>query len=196
MNLPRNTAESAATWNRNARRRFFFPLGPGAAVEGEAAARDDTVHVVVLGEGLSPGMQHHGDGGFGAEVAGIERESAQRPGDAAEEQPQQDAAVDAEERVERVRQGEHDVEVGHRQQHRLLGGHPLRALRALAFGTVAVAAGVVRDAPRGTGLALLDVSPQRRGAAGGKRTVQGPRYWCFACLRKVRKHDILEYLQV
>ena len=47
----------------------------------------------------------------------------------------------------------------------MAGCQPLLPGRALAFGTVAVAAGVVSDAQQPAVLALLDMSPEDGGAA-------------------------------
>ena len=125
--------------------------------------------VVVLGQRLSPGVQDHGDGGLGAEVARVERESTQGVGSDAEEQPVEQPAVHPHQRMEGVRQGEDEMEVRHGQQHRLLGRHPARGLLPLALRAVAVAAGVIRDAPLSAALALLDVATKRRCATVGDR---------------------------
>ncbi len=121
--------------------------------------------VVVLFQSLAPRMQSHGNRELGTEVLGIEGEATERAGGDAKEQAEENAAVDADERVERMRQGEDVVEVRHRQQHRLLGGHPLRPLLALTFRAVTVAAGVVRDAAMRAVRTLLDVPAERRRAA-------------------------------
>ena len=60
------------------------------------------------------------------------------------------------------RHGEHDVEVGYRQQFGLSHREPLDARQPLAFGTVTVATRVVSDARRAAIIALLDMTPERR----------------------------------
>ena len=47
---------------------------PARAVEGDAAARHDHVHVRMMGEGRSPGVEHGGDADPGAEMLGIGRD--------------------------------------------------------------------------------------------------------------------------
>ena len=74
------------------------------------------MHVDMLREVLSPGVQHRGDAELGAEVAGVAREALQRGGRGAEQQRVEPARVDAHEGVEGVRQREDDVEVLDRQQ--------------------------------------------------------------------------------
>jgi hypothetical protein len=59
----------------------------------------------------------------------------------------------------RRRQGEDDVEIGNWRQLGLVGGEPLRPRRALAFWTMAVAAGVVGDAREAAIVAAFDVTP-------------------------------------
>ena len=69
-------------------------------------------------------------------------------------------------RADRRRQGEDDVVVGDRQELRLAVGEPLSCRRALTLRAMAVAAGIVGDALVRAVLAALDMSAERRGAAG------------------------------
>jgi hypothetical protein len=62
----------------------------------------------------------------------------------------------------RCRQGEHDVEVWHRQQFSLAFGEPVGARQALALRTVPVAAGVVGAADQPAVGTVLDMAAQRR----------------------------------
>ncbi len=57
------------------------------------------------------------------------------------------------------------MEVWHRQQLGLTRGKPFLALLSLAFWAMPVAARIVGNADRAAVLALLDVSPKRRGSA-------------------------------
>jgi len=63
------------------------------------------------------------------------------------------------------RQREHDVEVSHRQQVGFPMGEPCTCGRALAPGTVPVAAAVIGDPPLPAVLAGFDMAAKRRGAA-------------------------------
>jgi hypothetical protein len=67
---------------------------------------------------------------------------------------------------ERPRQGEDDVEVRHRQQVGLAFGEPDPGRRALAFGAVAVAAGVVAHRQVPAVVAARDMAAEHGGAAG------------------------------
>jgi len=119
-------------------------------------------------------VQNHGKRWFATEVAGIERKGAQCAGSGAKEKTKEKITVEADQRVERMGQGEHDVEVRNRQEHRLLGGHPPRPLLALAFGAVTVAAGVVGDAFVPAGIAALHMPAQLRGPTASNRAQHGP----------------------
>ena len=58
------------------------PAGdPALAVEREAAARHDHVHVRVMGERRAPGVQHGGEADAGAEMLGVggDGDAASRP---------------------------------------------------------------------------------------------------------------------
>src|SRR5271168_132875 len=70
---------------------------------------------------------------------------------------------------ERIRYGEHHVEVRRVEQFRLAVLEPLRAREPLAFGAVPVATGVVGDALVAAAVAALDVAAERRGAAAFDR---------------------------
>ena len=110
---------------------------PAIAVEGEAAAGDETVNVRVVGERLSPSMQHGDQADLGAETFGG------KDGERLRRRPHQQA-IDGLLVVEGDfgrgrRQGEDDMEVGNRQQFGLARGEPLRPRRPLAFCAVAVA---------------------------------------------------------
>ena len=57
---------------------------PAAALQGWAAAADDAVQVVVVQQGLAPGVQHGGDPQLRAEV--VAAEAQQRFGGTGKEQ--------------------------------------------------------------------------------------------------------------
>ena len=72
-----------------------------------------------------------------------------------------------------MRQGEDHVEVGHRQQRRLLGVDPLRLLASLTLRTVAIAAGVICNAALSALIAFFDVPTQRVSTAPPDRSQHG-----------------------
>ena len=92
-------------------------------------------------EHLSPGVQHRDGADLGAKVAGIGGDGAQGLRRRAEQNGVDGLLVVESDFGDRRRHGEHDVEVGDRQQFGLTRLQPLGTRQALAFWTVAVAAG-------------------------------------------------------
>ena len=70
---------------------------------------------------------------------------------------------------DRPRQGEDDMEIGHRQQLGSAVGEPLLGSGSLAFWAMPIAAGVVRDAQVCAVLAAFDMTAQRRCSAALNR---------------------------
>ena len=115
---------------------------------------------------LLPGVQHQRKAGCAAQPARVGGERVKRIRHGAEQQLVERARIAPRQPVDRVRQGKHQMEVRHRQQlppprrePGLFGARP--ALRA-----VPVAAGMVQVAQRAAVIAALDMSAERRGAAG------------------------------
>ena len=111
---------------------------PAPAVEGDAAAGNETVDVRVMDQRMPPRVQHRDQADCGAEPFG--GESHERLGGGAHEQ-----AVDGPLVLEcdlggRRRQSEDDVEVGNRQQFGLTSGEPLGSRRSLTLAAMTVAA--------------------------------------------------------
>ena len=116
-------------------------------------------------ERLAPAVQHRDDADPGPEVLRIGGDRGQRLGRGLEQQAVDPGLVLVGDRAERGRQGEHDMEVGDRQQLGLARLQPGLGRPPLALGAVPVAAGVVGDAGVGAVRALLDMAAQRRRAA-------------------------------
>ena len=95
----------------------------------------------VVVQRLAPGVQYGDRADLGAEVAWVGGDVAQRLGRCAEQDGIDDAFVLERDLRRRRRQGEDDVEVGHRQQFGLTGFEPFGACQALALRAVPVAAG-------------------------------------------------------
>jgi len=68
-----------------------------------------------------------------------------------------------------MRQGEHQMEIRDRQQHRLLALQPRQRRRTLALGTMPVAAGVGHEMFLPALRAPIPMTSQGRGATGGQR---------------------------
>ena len=102
--------------------------------------------VRMVGQCRSPGVKHGGEPDAGAEVSGVGRDGNQGLGGGFEQQIIDDRPVLIGDVGDRPRQGEDDMEIGHRQQLGLAVGEPLLGSGSLAFWAMPIAAGVVRDA--------------------------------------------------
>ena len=99
--------------------------------------------VRMVGQRRSPGVEHGGEPDAGTEVLGIGGDREQRLGRGAEQQIVNHRFVLVGDGADLGRQGEDQMEVADRQQIGLAGGKPVPRRRALAFGAMAVAAGVM-----------------------------------------------------
>jgi len=125
--------------------------------------------VRVLGQRRSPGMQHGGEPYSRTEVLGVGGDGDQGFGGGFEQQVIDDRCVVVGDVGDRPRQGEDDMEIGHRQQIGLAVGEPLLGSSGLALWAMPVAAGVVRDAQVRAVLTAFDMPAQRRCSAAFDR---------------------------
>ncbi len=125
-----------------------------------------------MGERLAPGVEDGDQAESGAKAFCGERH--ERLGGGAHEQAVDGPLVLEGDVGGRRRQGEDDGEVGNRQQLGLPRREPLRAPRPLTLPAVAVPARVVGDAGEPAVVAALDVTAERRRAAGGDRSDHAP----------------------
>ncbi len=126
----------------------------------------------VVGQRLSPGMQDGDEADPGAQTLGGKRH--ERLGGGAHQQAVDRLLVLESDLGRRRRQGEDDVEVGNRQQLGLTSGEPHRARRPLTLPAMAVSARVVSDAGEPAFVAALDMTAERRRAAGRDRSHHAP----------------------
>ena len=98
-------------------------------------------------------------------MAGIAREGGERVGDGVEEQGVDQAGMALGERIESVRQRKDDMEVFDREQVGAAGLEPALLGQGLAFGTVAVAAGVVADLHGAAAITGVPMAAEGGGAA-------------------------------
>jgi len=120
----------------------------------------------VLGEPLAPGVQHHRDADSAAQPARVLAEFEERCTSGVKEQPVDHARIALGEGIEFMGQGEHDVEIGHRQELRLPGSKPTLLGQGLTLRAVPVAAGVIGIAQLPALIAAGNVAAQCRSAAG------------------------------
>jgi len=109
----------------------------------QCAGADQRVHVQVLPEILAPGVQHQGSGDLPTEPTRILAELEQRVGGGLEQEAVDRSRIGLCQHIQRVRQGEHQVEVRHRQQLGPPGSQPTFLGQRLALRAMPVAAGVV-----------------------------------------------------
>ncbi len=119
---------------------------------------------------LLPGMQHQREARRAAQPARVGGKCVQRSCRRTEQQRVERARVAAGQPVDRVRQGEHQMEIRHRQQLPPPRREPSLLGARLALRAVAVTAGVVLIAQHTATVTALDMPAQRWGAAGDNRT--------------------------
>jgi len=139
---------------------------PALVVAGQAAAGDDAMHMGVMQQVLSPGVEDGKETEPGAEVFGVGGEGEQGGGAGAKQEVIDELGVLQSEVGQRGGKGEHDVEVGDGQQFGFPAFDPLGARQSLALWAMPVTAGVIADASSLAVVALLDVAAQGRRAAG------------------------------
>jgi hypothetical protein len=111
-------------------------------------------------------VQDRGGAEIPAEMAGIPGKGGERVGDRGEEQGVDHPGIALGERVQGVGQGEDEVEVLDGQQLGPARLEPPFLGEGLAFGAMPIAAGVVADLHRPTGVTGLPMPAQRGGVAG------------------------------
>ena len=133
---------------------------PATAVARKPPTRDHAVQMGMMDERLAPGVEDGEEADLGAEVAGVGRYGAERLGDGPEEETVDDGLVLGGDLGDRRGHGEDDVEVLGGKQVRPAPFEPRGAGQRLTCRTVAVATGVVPDAPMTAVVTLLDVAAE------------------------------------
>ena len=141
----------------------------------------------MVGHRRAPSVEHGGDADAGAEMPGIGGDGEQRLGRRAEQQVVDHRLVLVGDCGDLGRQGEDQVEVADRQQIGLAGGEPVPRRRALALGTMAVAAGVVRRSgvwPQSSQRSTWPPRAAERQCSMADITLSWPRLTCPALARR------------
>ena len=113
---------------------------PVRMVRRESAGNHHAVNMRMMLQFLVPGMEHAEEADLGSEVPGIGSDLDQRPGTGAEQQSVDHFFVLQRQRRQLMRQCEHDMSVGHREQFGVSCGEPAIARPALTLRAVPVAA--------------------------------------------------------
>lgn len=123
------------------------------------------MNVRVVGHGRTPGVQDGGDADPRAKMLRIGRDGPHRLGCRLEQQIVDQRLVVKGDGGDLGRQGEHDMEIAHRQQIRFPRFQPRSRRRALTLRTMPVTTAVVSDPPVPAVGAGFDVPAQRSGSA-------------------------------
>jgi hypothetical protein len=178
---------------------FARRCDPSPLAKVEPAASDHAVEVGMRLELLAPGMENRREADLGAEVLLLAGDLLERLCRALEQEVEDDLLVSERQGIQLVRERENDVKVGDGKQALLPRLEPLVFFQALAFWTMPVPAGVIRDPhvaavcasvlvpAKGCGTALLDVPEDL--PLPGRRIVEA------AVLISVGTQDV-RYLQV
>lgn len=128
------------------------------------------MHMRMMVQILTPRVQYQQHADLSAEAFGMSSHAAEGLRRRLEQSIVKHARVGQRQLGDRGRQGEDDVEILDRQQMFGLTVEPLGPGQGLAFGTMAVATGVVGDAVMTAVEAMLDMPAQGGGAAGSQVT--------------------------
>ena len=139
-------------------------IDPARPVGGERAGRYDAVDMEMRPQGLIPGMQDHGAPDLPAEVAlpKLHERLTRR----VEQGGQQRSLVGQDEGIEGVGHGQHQVEIGHRQQLGFAILDPLGFGKGLTLRAVTIATGIIRVPLEPTGRAVFSVPTELRSPTG------------------------------
>src|SRR5436190_20800341 len=119
---------------------------------------------------LTPGMEQRREANLRSQASWIRSEREQRLGRRPEEQIVELPLIVQHQRLQRLGQREHHVEILDRQEPLEPSFEPGSPLRALALGTVTVSARVVRDTLVTAIPASVDMATEHGGAASGQAT--------------------------
>jgi len=141
---------------------------PAGAVRGEAAGGNQEVHVGMMVQGASPGVQDGQDTDAGAEELGVPGQGHEGVGRGVHQHGVQDPLVGAHDPVECRGQGEDEVEVTYGQEFLLSVAQPTSGVRTVAFGAGTVSAGVVGGMGVPAAVAPVHLPAQDLGATSGQ----------------------------
>src|SRR6516162_10681637 len=128
--------------------------------------------MVMVQQGLTPGMQHRRDTQLDSETVLTELQQGLCRG--IKQQCVERLLVLLNQGVEHVRQREHQMKVGHWQKGRLLPGQPVSCGSSLAEWAVPVAAGVRHEMCPPALLAQVPMTAQRGSATSQQRIENAP----------------------
>jgi len=122
----------------------------------------------MLYQGLPPGVKNREKTDFSAEMFGICGNLKKGLRDSLEEDSVDDFFILSNEWIQKRRERENKMEIGNGQEFGLAFVEPSRLSQGLAFGTMAIAAGVVGLFLVAAGTALINMSAELSGAAANQ----------------------------
>ena len=157
----KNTAEHL-DWKQESAAAGRDPL---RAIGRQTAARYHAVQMRMMLEGLSPGVEDGEQAELRPKVFGIGGDFQECLGGGPEQDAIDGGFVLEGHRSQLLGKGKDDMKIGTREQITTLAVEPFLARRALALGTVAVAAGIVRDDAVSAAVAGIEMAAEDGGAA-------------------------------
>ena len=132
-----------------------------SSIGSKSPARDEAMNVRMMGEHLTPGVKNGQEADLATQRSWIGSKGLERRGDGVEQDAIDYGLIVEGDLGDLGRHGEHDVEIGYRQQIGLTIGQPSFASRALALGAMPIAAAVERHAGMCAILTSLDMTAKR-----------------------------------
>jgi hypothetical protein len=138
-------------------------MDPLPVVPCDSSPWNDTVDMRMEQHVLSPRVQDAEEADVGAKMFRVSSDLHKRLGHSMEQQAVEFGLVLEDERVQFMRQREHDMEVRDRQKFPLSGGDPTLTRLSLAFWAVAISARIIGDGPVAATLRTgIDVTAESR----------------------------------
>jgi len=151
--------------NADGKQEILARTEPALTVEREATTGHDAVNVGMKKKLAGPGVQHARDAELGAKPTRITAELEQRFRRAGKEQVEEQRTIGERDWAQLARQGEDDVEGVSGQDTLHAPLEPARLSKALALGTVSIAAGIVGDLGKAASIADIQMVVERAGPA-------------------------------
>ena len=150
----------------------FTGCFPIQSVQSHTPAGDNAMDMIMIDQGLTPGMQHQRQSQLNTKI--VSTEFQQRLRGSPEEQVVHHSPVLPDDWMEPVWQGEDNVKIGNGQEQLLLSLQPFHRLVPLAIGTMPVAAGSGHEVLPSAMFAAVTVAAQLRRLAGQQRVEYFP----------------------
>ena len=165
---------------------------PPLAIQSQTTTGHNAVQMVVIEQGLTPGVQDRGDANacLQAMFAKLQQRSAR----GIEQNFENNTAILSNETVEQVWHREDDVKIRDREQGCLLLFQPLRGQRSLTLWTVAVATTMRDEVFTLAGSADKELATERAGPTRGQGAHGFPLVWRQAQFGRASSNHVAQHL--